>query len=177
MSTLARLSILLSLAFLISSCMSTTKSSNYDEGADPYASIGYEDDALLGSIDLKSPVMVAEGAADELEFDIGEGSRAPASQVASNDDLELSLDLEDEEEVTVADVEEALEENEEVLEVAIQEIVEPVRAPASVVRLVPSGTTATIVYTPLWIKIPIGDCVEVVQNRNYENGACIRRRL
>lgn len=174
MSTVARLSILFTLSFLITSCMSTNRSS-YDEGADPYASIGYESDALLGSVDLKSPTMVAEGSQEELEFDMNDD--ASESKVADND-MELSLD-DEEDEVSVADVEEALEENEEVeiAEVELQEIVEPARAPASVVRLVPSGSTATIVYTPLWIKIPLGSCLEVVQNRNYENGACIKRRM
>ena len=49
---------------------------------------------------------------------------------------------------------------------------EPKRAPASIK---PQKTTGNIIYTPLWIKIPVSNCIEIVKNPNYKNGACIKR--
>ena len=185
MNALIHLVALIGLSSLMTSCMSTFNKT-YDEGADPYASIGYEDDALLGSVDLKSPVMVAED--QSLDVDL---RRDPASseKVAVIKKGIEDLDIDDDE-LSLEDVEDALAETtdtEEEVEEMTEAIaaVEPempqtqnrrARKPASV-QLVPTGNTATIVYTPLWIKIPLGECLEVVKNRNYENGACIKRRL
>ena len=183
MNALIHLVALIGLSSLMTSCMSTFNKS-YDEGADPYASIGYEDDALLGSVDLKSPVIVAEN--ESLDVDLGRDIASSSDVAVIKKGIE-NLDIDDDE-LSLEDVEDALAETTDDADEAMTEAVaaaEPemvqtqnrrARKPASV-QLVPTGNTATIVYTPLWIKIPLGECLEVVKNRNYENGACIKRRL
>lgn len=32
-----------------------------------------------------------------------------------------------------------------------------------------------IVYSPLWIKIPISQCTKIVKNPHYRNGVCLER--
>lgn len=50
------------------------------------------------------------------------------------------------------------------------------RAPASAKMITPVPLTGDIIYTPLWIKIPVSECVQRVKNHHYPNGACIERR-
>lgn len=52
------------------------------------------------------------------------------------------------------------------------------RSPASVTskKTLFTPKTGEIVYTPLWIKIPVSECLEFVKNSHYKNGACVKRR-
>ncbi len=38
-----------------------------------------------------------------------------------------------------------------------------------------TSTSDLVMYTPLWVYIPVPDCAQLIPSNRYPNGACIRR--